>query len=524
MQTIPHVLTSNPPREALSATFRHELEAGSGISPEVIASRGYRNVTAAELAALGYAPNQCRDGLLIPLYTLAGMKGNTLLKPSAPRTDEGGKHLKYEAPAGSVPHLDIHPDAVHLLRNPQVPLYFTEGTKKADAAWSRSLPCVALTGVYHFLRHKLVVPDLDEIALQGRVVRVVFDSDVTRKVSVADALLRFCEALRRRGAIVEVVYLPEGPDGAKVGLDDWFVAGGTVADLEALARPWDGTGPGIWQHYAGDQDPAEIQATLRLLMAAIANPELNRSDLQLMASVASLVAFKQSRGEAEPAGGVVLSAAEIADDYRPAPAKGERVVPVNPTTGTKPRMARERVGGAMGQAVERGLIRAKPLPTLRRHANGTTYKTTDWVIDPVASFAELIDPWARYRQDQPRLRKPRTIPEACPQCGEVHAIRRQDYCTGCGALVDEKLIDRPMPESAAGTSDNLSEVETHTPSAPTQVRKVRSVIGGDPQSIPSEPVWMQEAPQWASDDLSEVFTGPVWQHPDPWAEYAHAGD
>ena len=505
ISTTRHETARGAPRTAMSdharlqAHHRHELEVASGISPDVIARRGYRSATASEVAALGYAPDQCRGGLIAQLWTLAGVPLNTLLKPLQPRTNDDGKALKYEAPAGSIPHLDIHPDAQHVLRDPAETIYITEGTKKADAAWSRGLPCVSLTGVYHFLRHKLVVPDLDEIALQGRLVRVVFDSDVTRKREVADALLRFCEALRRRGARVEVVYLPEGPDGAKVGLDDWFVAGGTVAELEALARPWDGKGPGIWQHYAGDQDPAELQAVNRLLMAAILNPEISRADLMLMASVAGQVMHKQACGETGPDGRVVLSAAEIADDYRPAPAKGERVEPVNPTTGTKPRMARERVGGYMGAAVERGLLRAKPLPTTREHANGSTYKTTDWVIDPVASFAELIDPWAHYRQDQPKLRKPRTIPEACPECGEVHPIRRRDYCAGCGAMVDEKLIDRPMPEGNTSASDKSSEAKTPPAPRPTEVRKVRQVIGGTPSEL--------IAPDMSSDESSEADLG-----------------
>ena len=136
----------------------------------------------------------------------------------------------------------------------------TEGVKKADAAWSRGAACVSITGVWMFLTDRLVMPDLDEIALRGRVVHIVFDSNVTRKPSVAEALLRFCAALSRRGANVEVVYLREGPNGTKVGLDDYFVAGGTVAGLEDLARPWDGTGPGIWRQEPGDADIAELRA------------------------------------------------------------------------------------------------------------------------------------------------------------------------------------------------------------------------------------------------------------------------
>ncbi len=77
----------------------------------------------------------------------------------------------------------------------------------------------------------------------GRLCRIIYDSDVCRKPSVRDALDRLVALLERRGAIVEVVYLPEGADGAKVGLDDFKVAGGTVAELDALARPWSAEPP-----------------------------------------------------------------------------------------------------------------------------------------------------------------------------------------------------------------------------------------------------------------------------------------
>jgi hypothetical protein len=222
---------------ALLPHHAHELAAGSGIDPDVIEARGDQSVTAEEAATLGFAPSQCRDGFAIPQWTLAGVQVGWLLKPDTPRVDERGKTRKYEALAGSTPHLDIHPHARHLLHDPSVTLYFTEGNKKGDAAWSRSLPCVSLPGVWQFVHEKLVVPDLDEIHLKNRLVRVVYASDVTRKRSVKQVLFRLCESLRRRGARVEVAYLPEGPDGAKVGLDDWFVAGGTVEALDDLAIP-----------------------------------------------------------------------------------------------------------------------------------------------------------------------------------------------------------------------------------------------------------------------------------------------
>ena len=80
----------------------------------------------------------------------------------------------------------MHPDARHLLRDASRALWFTEGSKKADALWSRGEPCVSLTGVWMFLKGRLVVPDFDEILLDGRRARVVFDSDVTRKPEVSE--------------------------------------------------------------------------------------------------------------------------------------------------------------------------------------------------------------------------------------------------------------------------------------------------------------------------------------------------
>ena len=87
---------------------------------------------------------------------------------------------------------------------------------------------------------KLALPNWDSIALNERLVRIVFDSDVARKRSVALALQRLAAFLERRQAVVEVVYLPDAPSGAKQGVDDFLAAGGTMAQLEMYAsqRSW----------------------------------------------------------------------------------------------------------------------------------------------------------------------------------------------------------------------------------------------------------------------------------------------
>jgi hypothetical protein len=494
-----------PTQAPLRPHHARELYDGSGIDPAIVAGRGCRSIRAAETACLGFAPSQQRDGLLLPRWNLAGVQDSCLLKPDVPRLDAKGKPIKYEAPAGSRPHFDMHPNARHLLQDAATTLYFTEGVKKFDAAWTHGLACISITSVWMFLNGRLVVPDLDEIPLLDRRVRVVFDSDVMRKPSVAEALLRFCAALERRGAKVEVIYLPEGESGAKVGLDDWFVAGGTVAELEALARPWDGQGPGIRIRTPGDVDPDEQSRTISALVQAIQNPEHTLSDLRLMAATIALARRKRARGEASPDGRVVLSSAEIADDWRPVPAKNQRKAEVNPN-GTKPRLARAKVKPLMQQAIERGLIAAEPIPINRTHASGVRYRDVDWAITPANSLAAMLDPWATFRPAEPKQRKPRTLTPPCKVCGEVHPITQIDYCQGCGAEVDRRIIEPKTTEE--GTLDSLSQedddpddpeesaaTENTNPHPHTPRLRIVAPIGqGTHHNPPHEPEWLADAP------------------------------
>src|SRR6185437_8864717 len=116
------------------------------------------------------------------------------------------------------------------LRDPSVGLWLTEGSKKADALAAAGLCAVSLSGVWNWrgandVGGKLALPDWDSIALNERLVRIVFDSDVARKRSVALALQRLAAFLERRQAVVEVVYLPDTPSGGKQGVDDFLAVG-----------------------------------------------------------------------------------------------------------------------------------------------------------------------------------------------------------------------------------------------------------------------------------------------------------
>jgi hypothetical protein len=214
----------------------------SGISANVARTRGYRAaVSKAELGRLGFSRRQqLTPGLLIPIHDVDGQIRGHQLRPHEPRTDANGRVVKYETPGGARNVIDVPPRARKRLSDPTCPLFVTEGAFKADAAVSRGLCCIALLGVYGWRGTnqdggKAALADWESIALNDRKVCVVFDSDVHSNKQVRQALRRLRAFLKRRGARVQIVLLPPGPDGEKTGLDDFFAAGGNVDQLLELA-------------------------------------------------------------------------------------------------------------------------------------------------------------------------------------------------------------------------------------------------------------------------------------------------
>lgn len=214
----------------------------SGISDRVIAARGYRTVEREEeLAPLGFVPVQRRvPTLVVPIH---GVMGDIVLhqhRPGEPRLNAQGKTIKYETRSRARMALDVPPLARAQLGNPRVPLIITEGAKKADAAVSHGLCCIGLMGVWNFrgsneFSGKIALPDWENVALNDREVSICFDSDVMTKAAVQQALSRLKAFLDRRHAKTSIIYLPEGADGEKMGLDDYLAAGNSSADLQALA-------------------------------------------------------------------------------------------------------------------------------------------------------------------------------------------------------------------------------------------------------------------------------------------------
>ncbi|HZO66333.1 MAG TPA: DUF3854 domain-containing protein [Kribbellaceae bacterium] len=222
---------------------RHaQMLADSAISPEVAEARGYVTVDVKKrLAELGFAGYQQRvPGLLVPVYDETGAVALHQYRPDSPRTTQAGNTVKYETPNGTRMAVDVPPGARGQLGDPAVPLWVTEGVRKADAAVSAGLCCLGLLGVWNWRGTNdtggaTVLAFWESVALKGRKVFLCFDSDVMTKRQVHDALVRLGGFLTRRGATVAYVYLPAG-DGDKVGLDDYLADGGAVEDLVRDAR------------------------------------------------------------------------------------------------------------------------------------------------------------------------------------------------------------------------------------------------------------------------------------------------
>jgi hypothetical protein len=252
----------------------HHLDmlAKSGITPEFAALRGYETfVNAGSLKALGLAKaaRNLVPGLAFPLLHADGSVACWQYRPDNPRVRKG-KPAKYEMPWGQRNVIDVPPGVGDWLPDAAYDLWVTEGTKKADCAAIHGLCVVAINGVWGWLSGGVALPDWRDIALRGRRVILAFDSDVMRNPKVGKALRALAGWLKEtKGARVEYLHLPDGEDGAKVGLDDYLMTDGhTTKDLWQLVKA---EPPGDHQ-VSGDDN----QAT-KLIALALAKYELGVS-------------------------------------------------------------------------------------------------------------------------------------------------------------------------------------------------------------------------------------------------------
>lgn len=220
----------------------------SCITPDVIAARGYETLYGtdedkARLKELRIPRWAWRDdlafpALLLPMYRVTGEEIGFQFKPATPQEAPGGKRQKYASQSGTPNRLDVPPAVSDAVRDPSVPLWVTEGIKKADCLASHGKAVLTLTGVFNWRSKLGTLGDWEDVPLQGRTVVICFDADAREKRTVMLAMQRLGRWLESKGARPMYLIVPaevEREDASRVpvkGVDDFLHAGGTMDGLK----------------------------------------------------------------------------------------------------------------------------------------------------------------------------------------------------------------------------------------------------------------------------------------------------
>jgi putative DNA primase/helicase len=92
-----------------------------------------------------------------------------------------------------------------VMNHPKLPLDITEGAKKAGCLLSHSEVGISVSGVWNGQQKGKLHPALLPFIVPGRIVKLVFDSDVTTKPQVEAALIQFGRLCKQQKAEVFIV-------------------------------------------------------------------------------------------------------------------------------------------------------------------------------------------------------------------------------------------------------------------------------------------------------------------------------
>jgi len=152
--------------------------------------------------------------------------------------NNNGKYPKYIQRKNSGNRLYIPSTVIPILKDSSIPLYITEGEKKALKAAQEGIFFIGLSGLWNWTNKgsKELIPDFDRITLKNRTVYIVPDNDWLHpnkhgyRKNLKQAVYLLADKLKQREATVYIVELPQGD---MKGLDD-FLCNHTIADFKAL--------------------------------------------------------------------------------------------------------------------------------------------------------------------------------------------------------------------------------------------------------------------------------------------------
>ncbi len=145
-------------------------------------------------------------------YLSTGLQGRRYDQPK-------NSGVQIFVPIGLMAELDDQAASGH-----QPYICIVEGEKKALACWKKGVLAVGIGGVDCFRESgtKTLHPTIKAIIAKAAHVFIMFDSDIGDKPAVQNAEWRLASDLAMAGAHVHAVRLPQGPNGAKMGADDFL--------------------------------------------------------------------------------------------------------------------------------------------------------------------------------------------------------------------------------------------------------------------------------------------------------------
>jgi Domain of unknown function (DUF3854) len=190
----------------------------SGLTDQTIKQAGLYSVRPADIGKITATPGVI--SLLAFPYDANFTRYKVFPTDLKAKTKSG--KFRYIQPTGSDAHLYIPPMVQAVLPDITVPLGITEGEKKALRACHEGIPCLAIGGLWNWLKDGRLLPKLKAIPLKGRQVILFPDSDIWKRQDLLEAVYRFGHALEGEEAAIQVCAIPPGPGQTKQGLDDYL--------------------------------------------------------------------------------------------------------------------------------------------------------------------------------------------------------------------------------------------------------------------------------------------------------------
>lgn len=189
----------------------------SGLSGETISAAGIKSLRPADIdKVIGY-PTFASSCYSIPYPGIDYFRLKMFYDYTNKINSLGETRPKYLCKKDSGNHLYIPPRARVVLGDKAIPLYITEGEKKALKACHEGLFCIAISGLWNWSDgNKNLISDFGQIALNSREIFIVPDNDFLlpdrygKPKNLEQAVFELAYRLIDKGAKVSWVELPGG--------------------------------------------------------------------------------------------------------------------------------------------------------------------------------------------------------------------------------------------------------------------------------------------------------------------------